>query len=118
MSHAGYEGTPCRVHVEERAAGALVVLGGDVDHAAHDDLDAAFARVSTAPPGDVTVDLTGTTFLGSAGMGFLVQLYRHATASGHEVQVRRASPQIAHKITLSGLDGVLNVVDEHAADHG
>jgi anti-anti-sigma factor len=104
---AGSDAAAFELFVEPLAAGIRLRPVGDIDYAVTAHLDTAYEAVVAAPPSDVIVDLRGTTYLSSVGMGFLVRLHKHTSQTGHRVVVYGAPPRIARKLALSGLDGIL-----------
>ena len=65
------------------------------------------AELAAAPPGSTTVlDLTGVTYLPSAGIGMLVDLIGEVRARGGRLRVERAATgPVARALALTGLDG-------------
>jgi anti-anti-sigma factor len=91
----------------------IVRVNGDVDIANAYDID---QRVTTAyrPEVDhVVVDLTGTTYLDSAGLAMLVRLCSRLGDARTKVTVVAPPDSAAHRvIVLSGLSAELRLRDE------
>lgn len=98
----------------ERAGATVVVVAGDLDYAAEppfqDAVAEALHRLGDRP---VVLDLTGVTFLGSAGLTALVNSWaavehRPAGAGPLRVVVDETRPVI-RPMQISGLDQVLRL---------
>jgi len=74
-----------------RVVGDDVVLVGEIDIAARDDVDRVVCALGT---GDrtVTIDLTGVTFIDGAGLDALVRIAEAAVASGATVRYGSSRP--------------------------
>ncbi len=68
----------------------------------------------------VVVDLTSITFIDSAGLGTLVGAHRRMRESGGRLRVVRPPALVARAFELTGLDEVLELLDdrEQALAHG
>jgi len=98
-----------RIELMPREAALHVALIGEIDYAIRDKLDDAYAALTQHPPADIIVDLADTSFLGSVGLGFLVQIHRWVTDSGHQLSVDAPPRHVRRALMLTGLDQVLTV---------
>jgi anti-anti-sigma factor len=98
--------------VDERAVVLHVV--GEVDMLTAP-VFAEHVRTHFAAAGQVrplVVDVTGVTFLGSAGLAVLADARNLATASGVAVRVVASSPTVLRPLQVTGLDQVLEIVPD------
>jgi anti-sigma B factor antagonist len=103
-------------HVPPGPDGRLVVrVGGEIDMLTSPRLRAALFPVVSAAGSDVVIDLDAVTFLGSNGLGVLVELSQQATAVGTRLRLVCANRMAARPLTLTGLDQVLDLYETHAA---
>ena len=98
-----------RIELVPGQAALRVALIGEVDYAVRTKLDDAYTAVTKYPPADIVIDLADTTFLGSVGLGFLVQVHRWVTDSGHHVTVAAPPRHVRRALMLTGLDQVLTI---------
>jgi anti-anti-sigma factor len=98
-----------RIELAPSQSALRVALIGEVDYAVRDKLDDAYHAVTEYPPADVVIDLADTTFLGSVGLGFLVQVHRWVTDSGHQLTVAAPPRHVRRALMLTGLDQVLTI---------
>ena len=82
---------------------AVLVLTGDLDLAAVDDLREGAQVQLAAGCRHLTLDLTGVTFLDSSGLGALVELRNTTRRSGVTLAVVNVPPGPARIITIAGL---------------
>ncbi|PPK64984.1 STAS domain-containing protein [Actinokineospora auranticolor] len=95
--------------------GDLIQAEGEIDLATagelRDALDAVFATDHSSAT--VVVDLTGVTFMDSAGLSVLLRAAKRAKATGRQLTVAAipAGP-VRRVLDLSGLGTIFPVVDE------
>lgn len=92
--------------VAQDATGTVLMLGGEIDAAAVDEL----RRCLTA--GVTVVDMREVTFLDSSGLGVLLAASRRRTSP---LRLRAPSPRVERLLQLSGT-GPTFVVDNAPAD--
>jgi anti-anti-sigma factor len=92
-------------------AGVLRVLGRLTMGAAAE-LKAAVDREVAAGRLLVVVDLAGTTFLDSSGLGALVGGLRSARAAGGDLRIAGAGLQVRTVLELTTMDRVLRPYDD------
>jgi anti-sigma B factor antagonist len=86
----------------------VVRIGGEIDMLTAPRLRDALSPVVTVPGADVVLDLDGVTFLGSNGLGVLVELSQQAEAVGTKFRLVCANRTVSRPLTLTGLDQVLD----------
>lgn len=87
---------------------------GDLDLAAAPILDRVLDLLFSRPPGDVVVDLSGTTFFGVTGLAFLARLHQRLAAHGHRAIIVEATDHVARTLERVGLDRLF-LVDRFCA---
>jgi anti-anti-sigma factor len=70
------------VVVTTHDGGMRIKLTGEIDLTCEAELDAALHALLSRPPGEVTVDLADTAFLGSSGVEFLARLHNKVEPLG------------------------------------
>ncbi len=103
------------VRVVDEASRLVIKASGEIDYEAHKELDAVYEIVVAHEPCDVVVDMNGTTFLDSVGLGFLVRLHNLVTKLGRRMVVVAASRHIRRTFGLTGLDRVLTISPPQAS---
>jgi anti-anti-sigma factor len=71
-----------------------------------------FERVAATDCPDVVVDLDGVTFVGSSGLGLLLQAHNDLEAVGRTFVVRGVGPAIRKAFEITHLDHLLEVEDD------
>jgi anti-sigma B factor antagonist len=103
------------VSAEDLANGGLVVhVQGQVDLYVAPDLKERLVEAIDRADGRVIVDVTGSTFLDSTAVSTLVSAHRRAARRGGRVVLVNTSDAIARTLSITGLDGMLDVVDSVA----
>jgi anti-sigma B factor antagonist len=90
-------------------AGGRVVVTGEVDCSTAPRMTACIDSVLAAAPAEVVVDLTGVTFLDSAGLHALVSAHSRAADAGAGLRVLVATRAVLRPIQVTGLWDVLAV---------
>ncbi|HVV18860.1 MAG TPA: STAS domain-containing protein [Pseudonocardiaceae bacterium] len=90
-----------------RPVGAVVTVTGEIDLETAPAVDAALTEAAAQAP-VLALDLSGVTFLGSAGLGLLVS-WHHRHDSFLVVAPR---PAVTRVMAITGLDQALTVVSE------
>jgi anti-sigma B factor antagonist len=106
MSSAEFE--PLSIKVEQVAAGSLVSAFGEIDTVTAPELQVSVDEVMPKRGQVLAVDLTGVTFLSSAGLSVLVQAHQRAEETGGEVRIVTNSTT-ARVFQLTGLDETLRL---------
>lgn len=91
------------VAVERHGDAVVVQVSGELDLLTTPKLDSAAGEALRQHPPLLVLDLTGVTFLGSAGMASLVAVRQ---AAGDDVQIRLAAadPVVVRAMEVVGLD--------------
>jgi anti-sigma B factor antagonist len=97
-----------RTVVQWRGGAVVVTVSGDVDATTSDELHSAIAGVMQEGPDTVVVDLSGVTFLGSAGL-YILSGHSHALGSVTRFMVVAASYVTRRPIELVGLQRSVEV---------
>jgi anti-sigma B factor antagonist len=104
--------TEFSVSAEKLASGGLVVsVQGQVDLYAAPDLKARLIDALDRGDGRVVVDVTESTFLDSTAVSTLLSAHRRAQRRGGHVVLVSTSDEIARTLSITGLDGILDVVE-------
>jgi anti-anti-sigma factor len=90
--------------------GLRVELTGELDLAARAQLDDLLAKITSAPPCAVVIDLSAVTFLSSDALGFLAQIRNHADSGGHEVTLAGPDRVALRALQVSGFDRVFRII--------
>jgi len=84
----------------------VVILRGDVDLSEAGELRAVVNDACTGPHRTVAVDLAAVHFIGSTGMGVLVEVHQRLTDEGRHLLVVNPSEAIQQAFAIAGLDHV------------
>jgi anti-anti-sigma factor len=79
------------VKVREEGGTAVLDLRGDVDGAAEQPLQDAYARATEAGAGSIVFDFAGTEYINSTGIALIVGLLAQARSHGLPVRARGLS---------------------------
>lgn len=112
------EPTPCaaRPVFEVTGSPSLLVLSGELDIGSAS-LLAAVLDPLTSPGGVIKVDLARLTFIDSCGVRVLCTAAQRLGPQGHLV-VFRPTHAIRRTIELTGLDGLIEIVDHRPGISG
>jgi anti-sigma B factor antagonist len=91
------------VRLENSGPEVRLVLGGEIDMDAADELHRIGRRAVAAAPARVVLDLSRTTFLDSAGVGGLVSLRNGASEQSIPVHLRPGPPNVMRVLDIVGL---------------
>jgi anti-anti-sigma factor len=89
-------------HVEVDPTARVVAVAGELDMATVETMMRASLPLA-AEPGDLTIDLSGTTFMDSSGLNGLLSLARAVRRDGRLI-VRGPRPNVRRVFEMSGLD--------------
>ena len=95
----------------------VVQAGGELDMLTAPRLSAQLDRAEAivVPPAPVVLDLTGLTFLGSAGLAVLLSHHERCADLGSTLQIRPGGHAVTRPIAMTALDQVLNLVPQLAS---
>jgi anti-sigma B factor antagonist len=91
--------TPFRIEVDE--GGRTIAISGEIDMATADEIVRAAIPIALSP-GDLRLDLAGTTFLDASGLRALVWLAHQVKDHGSLVLMHTA-PTVRRLLDLSGI---------------
>ena len=94
---------------EERA---IVTVRGDLDLQVAERVVAELAKVEESAPALLVIDLSGISFLDSAGMGVIAAAQARAVEAGRRIVLVRPPYTVRRAFELSGFDEVITVVDD------
>jgi anti-sigma B factor antagonist len=89
----------------------VVQAGGELDMLTAPRLSAQLdlAEAIVVPPAPVVLDLTGLTFLGSAGLAVLLAHDERCAARGSKLEIIPGGAEVTRPLTIAGLDQVLTM---------
>ena len=89
---------------QDDAGTARVLLGGEFDMAARDDLCAAIVAAGTAPGTTaVVLDLRGVTFIDSEALGAIIEGHAAVTAAGLSYSLAGYHGPVRRVLDIAGL---------------
>jgi anti-anti-sigma factor len=103
-----YEGAPFSVITMRRQGTTILSVMGEIDLLTAPELAEAVRTALTVESRCLIFDLTGTTFLSSAGMQILVDAQSAISPHGH-VGIVASGPATARPMKLVGLDDFLSI---------
>jgi anti-sigma B factor antagonist len=86
----------------------LITLVGEIDMVRTEELRTAVEAFRVSPAPNVEVDVSGVTFCGSEGVGFLARLAHEARTKSGTVTVLDPDAAVTRLIEISGLDGLIH----------
>jgi anti-sigma B factor antagonist len=86
---------------------AILILRGEIDLQVSPSLVQTGEQALLAGPAELVVDLSGTTFLDSGGIGAIVQLRNRALESDTRVILRPGPANVMRVLEIVGLDTAL-----------
>ena len=98
-----------RVHPEKRGDAIVVHVAGELDLATAPTLDRLLIESETALR--LVLDLTGVTFMASAGLALLMKHEERSRAAGREMRVVATGSAVLRPIDLTGIAAVVTVVN-------
>ena len=104
-------GQACRVETERRGATTLIRLFGEFDLSFEEPFEAELARALDDHTGQLVVDLSGLGFMDSVGLRMLLTLENRSRAEDFALVVVCGDGQVREVLKLTGLDGLLPLVD-------
>jgi anti-anti-sigma factor len=99
------------LEIRREAGGTVVVLTGSLDDAAAPTLRTAIDDLHIGSDGDVTLDLSGLTFLDSGGLGCLFRLHQRVADGGGLVTARGCAPAVRRVMQMVQLHRVIALID-------
>jgi len=102
------------VEITRDAATARLTASGEVDSSSAPALRAQLDEVLDAGVTELTVDLTGVTFLDSAGLCVLAAVHRRAVRSAVRLRVLASSRAVIRPMQITGLYDLLDVVAQES----
>jgi len=98
-----------RIEVVGEKPHVRLVASGEIDSSSAPTVRAALDEALDTGCTDLTVDLTGVTFLDSAGLCVLAAAHRRATRNGVRLHVLATSRAVIRPMQITGLYDLLHV---------
>jgi anti-anti-sigma factor len=100
------------VRRDEQADAVILRAGGELDAFTTDELAEHLreAEEAVTPPAPVVLDLTGLTYLSSAGVATLVIHAQRFADMDSRLRVVADQPAVLRPLTLTGADDIIDVV--------
>jgi anti-anti-sigma factor len=86
----------------------VLTLHGDIDHDVKDDLTKALLPFDSATPPRTVVDLSGVTFMDSAGINVFLTAHQAMTDAQGWLRIAGAQPSVLRLLELVGVDQVIS----------
>jgi len=90
------------------ASGFRIDLSGEIDLLARPRLNQVIEQVTSAEPGEIFIDLTAVSFLGSEALSFFAALHAHV-GPAHRVILHGPNRSARRSLELTGFDQVLTI---------
>ena len=97
------------IDVSDVGSEMRLTAAGEIDSTSAPVLKDRLEALLDAGATEVTIDLTGVTFLDSAGLCVLAAAYRRATAEGRHLHVLAATRAVMRPLQITGLWDLLQV---------
>ncbi|WP_083661208.1 anti-sigma factor antagonist [Actinophytocola xanthii] len=99
------------VDIDSRGSAVVVSVGGELDLATVPVLRERLEGVTEAspPPSPLVVDLSGLTFIGSAGLALLVELNNQCLERGGQLALVATGTVVPRAIQVTALDEVFSM---------
>lgn len=88
------------IEVVNGGASAVVIVRGEIDVATSPELDNVVADLTD---GEIVIDLSGVTFMGSIGLASLLRASQHATEHGGHLVLRSPSRPVRDLLEMTHL---------------
>lgn len=98
------------IDVQHNGEMITVRLTGEFDAATAPSVDAAVDAAAMTPGTEVTLDLSGISFLDSSGLRSLLQLRERTTRAGATICITAASSVVTRLFELTGLTDQFPIV--------
>ena len=102
---------PLTVTAEHEGNSVRVVFEGELDIGGAAQAEDVLAQAEGDSVTDLTLDLSGLTFMDSTGLRLVVAANRRAQESGRTLRVVRGPAAVQRVFELTGLDDKLPLVD-------
>jgi anti-sigma B factor antagonist len=100
-----------RLPIEVGAVGedlVVVTVHGDIDLSEAGELRAVLNDAASGTHRSVIVDMSGVRFIGSTGMGVLVELHHRLADVGRRLVVHEPSDKIRRAFEIAGVDFLID----------
>lgn len=101
-----------RTDIDHRDGWTLVTLAGQLDIATAVDLRQVLVEAQFSEDHRLLVDLDGVEFIDAMGFGILLEARKRAHTHDGRLVVRATTERIRRELRLTGLDQVLEVVED------
>ena len=95
-----------------------LAIVGRLDIQGVSDIQYEFLSLTTLAPRATLIDLSGTSYIASLGIGMLVSAARHVQQRGAKLVLLSPSTHIREALKTSGLDHVIPIADDEATALG
>lgn len=96
----------------------LITLVGRIDSSNADQLDATFKEILDNGRNNIVVELSGVTYMSSAGLRSLVAALRECKQRRGDVRLANISDRVQEVLTLAGLDKLFESFEDTTAAVG
>ena len=98
-----------QIHVSQDADRARLAIEGEIDEQGAEQLKQQFRTLNTGMLSEVILDFSQVTFIGSAGIGKLLLIYKDLGIKGAAIRVENAPPAIFELLQIVKLDTILTI---------
>lgn len=97
------------IEVDEQNDDYLVTLNGEIDVYTAPNLKDKLLNYTEKEGKHIQVDLAGTTYLDSTGLGVFINAYKSSEAHGSQLELINANERIVRLFNVTGLNEIIHV---------
>ncbi len=84
-------------------------ISGSVDHLGAEKLKEGFEKLELSAVKEIVIDMKGTTYIGSAGVGKLLLLYKNLSARNSRIRIINLSEDIYYLLADMELETIFSL---------
>lgn len=114
----GMSDTAMNINVESLKRVELVTVNGRIDSSNAADFEGSLKQLTGNGRSNLVLNLTGVTYMSSAGLRTLVSTLKECKRGGGDVRLAAPSERVAEVLSLAGLDSLFKVYEDNTVAVG
>jgi anti-anti-sigma factor len=100
------------ITTEEYKRAAVVAAAGRIDSSNAAEFDAALKNVQAEGQHSIVLDLSGVSYMSSAGLRAVLAAHRECTKKRGSLCLAAPSERVSEVLSLAGLDSIFTIYDD------